>query len=127
MLEKMPHHIDVNVETAYIENQSIPEKGRFVFAYTIKIKNVGSHSAKLLNRHWIITDANGKVEEVRGQGVVGQQPHLNPGDEFQYTSGAILETPVGTMQGNYEMVSPEGVKFAAEIPVFRLSVPQVLH
>ena len=126
-MEKQPYQIGVNIDTFYLEEQSLPEQEQFVFAYTIKIKNLGTKAAKLLTRHWIITDANGKVEEVHGEGVVGKQPYLNPGEEFEYTSGAILETPVGTMQGNYEILSNEGTRFNAEIPVFRLSVPNLLH
>ena len=126
-MENSAYQIGINIDTHYIEEQSLPEQEQFVFAYTIKIKNTGTKAAKLLTRHWIITDANGKVEEVHGEGVVGKQPYLNPGEEFVYTSGAILETPVGTMQGNYEMLSNEGIRFDAEIPVFRLSVPNLLH
>ncbi len=126
-MEKHTYQISIDIDSQYIEEQSIPEKDQFVFSYTIKIKNLGTKAAKLLTRHWIITDANGKVEEVHGEGVVGKQPYLNPGDEFQYTSGAILETPLGTMQGNYEMLGNEGTRFHAEIPVFRLSIPNILH
>ncbi len=126
-MEKHTYQISIDIDSRYIEEQSIPEKDQFVFSYTIKIKNLGTKAAKLLTRHWIITDANGKVEEVHGEGVVGKQPYLNPGDEFQYTSGAILETPLGTMQGNYEMLGNEGTRFQAEIPVFRLSIPNILH
>jgi ApaG protein len=98
-----------------------------VFAYTITITNVGMVSAKLLNRHWLITDSNGKIQEVRGEGVIGEQPHLKPGESFRYTSGAMLETPVGTMQGQYTMISDEGVNFNAPIPKFTLSIPRTLH
>jgi ApaG protein len=126
-MEKSTQQIGIVINSHYIAEQSLPEKEQFVFAYTIKIKNLGTKAAKLLTRHWVITDANGKVEEVHGEGVVGKQPYLNPGEEFQYTSGAILETPVGTMQGNYEMLTSEGIRFEAEIPVFRLSVPNLLH
>ena len=126
-METHPYQIGIKIDTHYVEEQSLPDQEQYVFAYTIKIKNTGTKAAKLLTRHWIITDANGKVEEVHGEGVVGKQPYLNPGEEFVYTSGAILETPVGTMQGNYEMLSNEGIRFNAEIPVFRLSVPNLLH
>lgn len=126
-MQETQNQINIDVATQYVEEQSNPNKQQFVFAYTIRIKNSGSKAAKLLTRHWIITDANGKVEEVHGAGVVGKQPFLNPGEEFQYTSGAVLETPLGTMQGNYEMVSIEGERFDAAIPVFRLSVPNLLH
>lgn len=111
----------------YIEAQSVPEQNRYVFAYTITITNVGSSPAKLLTRHWLITDANGKVQEVSGEGVVGEHPHLNPGDSFRYTSGAVLETPVGVMQGKYQMLSDHGDQFEAFIPRFTLSIPRTLH
>lgn len=127
MEEEHPYNIKVGVETAYIDDQSIPELGRYVFAYTITILNTGSIPAKLLTRHWIITDANGKVQEVRGEGVVGEHPHLKPGEGFQYTSGTMLETPVGSMQGSYQMVADNGVEFDAVIPPFTLSLPHTLH
>jgi len=121
------YRIDVEVETDYIEEQSNPELNRYVFAYTITITNRGEVPAKLLSRHWIITDSNGKVEEVRGMGVVGEQPHLEPGEAFRYTSGTILETAVGSMRGTYQMIADDGVEFDAEIPAFTLSIPRVLH
>ena len=121
------HPIRVGVETNFISAQSDPARNRYVFAYTITIENIGRVAAQLLTRHWIITDASGHVQEVKGEGVVGEQPHLEPGDSFRYTSGAVLETPVGTMQGTYHMVTAEGARFEALIPVFRLSVPNVLH
>jgi len=127
MPEKQQYDIQVEVETAYIQEQSIPEEGRYVFAYTITIKNKGAVAAQLLNRHWIITDANNKVQEVRGEGVVGEQPNLAPGDAFQYTSAAMIETPVGCMQGSYQMIAENGVEFDAEIPAFNLSTPHTLH
>ena len=120
-------NIDINVNTSYIPEQSVPELNRFVFSYTIRIRNQGAVAAKLLTRHWIITDANGKTEEVFGEGVVGKQPFLNPGEEFKYTSGAILSTPVGTMQGSYNMLANDGVQFVAPIPMFTLAMPKVLH
>ncbi len=120
-------NICVEVVTAYLEVQSDPQDQRFVFAYTITIRNEGLTSARLLTRHWIITDANGNVKEVRGDGVVGEQPYLKPGQEFRYSSGAVLETPVGTMQGSYQMVADDGRKFDAPIAPFRLSIPGVLH
>ena len=95
--------------------------------YTITIQNQGHVPAKLLTRHWIITDSNGRVEEVRGEGVVGEQPYLRPGEGFQYTSGAVVETPVASMQGSYQMIADDGVKFDAEIPAFALSIPRTLH
>ncbi len=127
MIATSPNRVNINVRAQYVEEQSAPEVDRYVFAYTIKIRNVGTQAAKLLTRHWVITDANGKVEEVHGEGVVGKQPYLNPGEEFQYTSGAVLETPVGTMRGSYDMVSNEGVHFDVDIPMFTLSVPRTLH
>jgi len=111
----------------FIAEQSAPEKGQYVFAYTITITNQGSVPAKLLNRHWLITDSNGKIQEVRGDGVIGEQPYLKPGEMFRYTSGAILETSVGTMQGQYAMCSDEGESFNAQIPKFTLSIPRTLH
>jgi len=119
--------IDIDVVTDYIAEQSDPTVDRYVFAYTITINNRGEIPAKLLNRHWLITDANGKVQEVRGEGVVGEQPHLNPGEHFEYTSGAVLETPVGIMEGEYEMVTDEGDTFLAPIDRFSLAIPRTLH
>ena len=123
----MSQRIRVSVETNYIPDQSDPGSRRFVFGYTITILNEGSEPAKLLRRHWIITDADGRVQEVRGDGVVGEQPHLRPGQGFRYSSGAILETPVGTMQGSYQMVEDDGDEFDAPIAPFRLAVPGLLH
>jgi ApaG protein len=122
-----PNQIAVEVETSYIEDQSDPRDKRFVFSYTITIRNEGQVPARLLTRHWIITDANGKVQEVRGDGVVGEQPYLKPGQGFRYSSGAVIETPVGAMQGSYQMVSDEGLQFDAPIAPFRLAIPGVLH
>ena len=111
----------------FIETQSSPDEDRYVFAYTITITNAGDIPAKLLQRHWLITDSNGKIQEVRGDGVIGEQPYLRPGEMFRYTSGAVLETPVGTMQGQYTMYSDEGDNFNAPIPQFTLSIPRTLH
>lgn len=111
----------------FIAAQSAPEQGRYVFAYTIRITNDGDVAARLLSRHWLITDANGKVQEVRGEGVVGEQPYIRPGETFTYTSGAMLNTPVGTMQGAYTLCSDEGDQFDAPIPRFTLSIPRTLH
>jgi len=119
--------IEIKVATNYIDDQSDAEIGRFVFAYTITIENIGEVSAKLLSRHWVITDANGKVQEVNGDGVVGQQPHLNPGETFRYSSGAVLDTPVGSMYGSYRMVADSGAGFDAPIAPFTLAVPGILH
>ena len=122
-----PYKIAVKVDPFYIEDQSAPEENRYVFAYTVNIQNIGTVAAKLVARHWIITDANGKIQEVRGQGVVGEQPYLRPGEGFQYTSGAVLDTAVGTMRGSYQMVGEDGNQFDADIPIFTLSVPRTLH
>jgi ApaG protein len=126
-MNKQQYHIQVEVKTTYVQEQSEPENNRFVFAYTITITNTGQVPAQLLSRHWVITDANNKVQEVRGEGVVGEQPYLTPGDTFRYTSAAMLETPVGCMQGNYQMIADDGVEFDAEIPVFNLSTPHTIH
>ncbi len=122
-----PHKIRIDVETSYLGEQSDPGEQRYVFAYTITIRNEGGLPATLLTRHWIITDANGGVKEVRGDGVVGEQPRLEPGQRFRYSSGAVLETPVGTMQGSYQMIDTEGQRFDALIPLFRLAMPGILH
>ncbi len=123
----VPHSIRVEVETAYLPEQSEPDDARFVFAYTITIRNDGKQPAKLLTRHWLITDSNGKTQEVRGDGVVGEQPHLKPGQGFRYSSGAVLETPVGAMQGSYQMIADDGAHFEAPIAPFRLAMPGVLN
>ena len=121
------YQIDIEVETHYIEEQSLPDEDRYVFAYTITIRNNGTIAAKLLNRHWVITDGDGRTQEVRGEGVVGEQPHIDPGDYFRYTSGTVLDTPVGTMQGSYQMLADDGNEFEAIIPIFTLSPPHSLH
>ena len=121
------HKIRVDVETSYLDEQSDPREGRFAFSYTITIRNEGQVPARLLTRHWIITDANGKVEEVRGDGVVGEQPYLKPGQGFRYSSGAAIETPVGVMQGSYEMVADDGQRFDAPIQPFRLAMPGIVQ
>lgn len=123
----MNNAIDIKIKTAYLNNESEPENDRYVFAYTITISNIGTESAKLMKRHWIITDANGHIEEVRGDGVIGEQPNLKPGETFEYTSGAILSTPVGAMEGSYLMLTEEGNQFDALIPAFGLAVPNILH
>ncbi len=125
-----PHRreaIKVEVETAYLPEQSDPAAPRFVFAYTITIRNHGTVPATLLTRRWVITDANGKVREVAGEGVVGEQPCIPPGQAHRYSSGAIIETPVGVMEGSYGMVTDDGVSFPAPIPAFRLAVPGILN
>jgi len=121
------HAIDIAVATRFLDDQSVPEDQRYVFAYTIRIHNSGEVPARLISRHWVITDANGKVQEVRGEGVVGEQPWLRPGEEFEYTSGAVLETALGTMHGSYQMVADDGTEFDAPIAPFTLSVPRTLH
>ncbi len=123
----MNNDIQIFVETDYIEDQSSSSDERFVFAYTITIENIGITPAQLLARHWVITDSNGKIDEVEGDGVIGEQPIIQPGEAFSYTSGAILETDVGTMTGSYQMLSEEGRPFDADIPEFVLSVPRTLH
>lgn len=126
-IEGANHLISVNVQTQYVEEQSSPEEQRFVFAYTVTISNQGTLPAKLIKRHWVITDADGGVEEVRGRGVVGEQPYLAPGHQFQYTSGTVLKTPIGCMEGSYGMVDDQGEEFEAKIPAFSLAVPKLLH
>ncbi len=121
------HQIDIAVDTVYVEEQSKPDEDRYGFAYTITIENNGTIAARLVSRHWIITDGAGHVQEVRGDGVVGEHPKIGPGESFRYTSAAMIETPVGTMHGSYQMVADDGTKFDAPIAAFRLSVPNILH
>jgi len=127
MVDSLQNNIKVDVETRYIEEQSNPEQNYFVFAYTITIQNQGQKTAQLLTRHWVITDSNHKIQEVKGDGVVGEQPILKPGEQFVYTSGTMLETSVGTMKGSYQMESADGSKFDATIEEFVLSAPRILH
>ena len=127
MSSTTPYDIRVDVRTRFLDDESAPADNRYVFAYTIRIANAGSVPAKLLTRHWIITDANGRVQEVRGDGVVGEQPWIRPGDDYEYTSGAVLETAVGTMVGSYQMLADDGTEFDAPIPTFTLSIPRTLH
>lgn len=127
MNSKLPTTIAVEVETRFVPDQSQPKDNRYVFAYTITLRNAGETGAQLLTRHWVITDANGKVDEVRGDGVVGEQPWMRPGETFEYTSGAVLETSVGTMEGSYRMVADDGTHFDAPIAPFVLSIPRTLH
>lgn len=127
MNEIATYNTTVSVETCYIPEQSDPDNDRFAFAYTITIKNEGSVPAKLLTRHWIITDADGSTQEVRGDGVVGEHPHLQPGQDFEYTSGTLLDTPVGSMQGSYQMLADDGKEFECPIAPFTLSMPNKLH
>jgi ApaG protein len=119
--------IDIQVQTKYIEEQSDETNQRFVYAYTVTISNNGTEDSQLLNRYWLITDANGKKVEVQGPGVVGEQPIIKPNAYYTYTSGCIIETPVGTMEGYYEMLNATGTKCKADIPVFRLCVPNIVH
>lgn len=119
--------IKVKAESVYLPEQSDPANERYAFAYTITISNTGRVAAQLLSRHWVITDAEGQVQEVSGEGVVGKQPHLKPGEEFQYTSGTYLDTPVGSMRGEYYMRADDGKEFEADIPPFSLAVPHTLH
>ena len=121
------HNIRVDVETSYLDEQSDPREGRYVFSYTITIRNEGQVPARLLTRHWLITDANGKVEEVRGDGVIGEQPSLKSGQGFRYSSGTVIETPVGSMQGSYQMLGDDGARFDAPIQPFRLAMPGILQ
>ena len=127
MTAKSSYTIDVQVETRFVPDQSKPDDNRYVFAYTVTLRNAGELPARLLARHWVITDANGKTEEVRGEGVVGEQPWMRPGDDYQYTSGAVLETAVGTMRGTYQMLADDGTRFEAPVPAFTLSIPRTLH
>ncbi len=127
MAQEKRYEVAVSAATQYLADQSDESAGRFVFAYTITIRNAGSVPAQLISRHWVITDAQGLVQEVRGLGVVGAQPLLQPGESFEYTSGASIATQVGTMRGSYQMVAEDGTRFEAAIPEFTLSVPRVLH
>ncbi len=121
------HKIRVEVETDYRDDQSDPKQNRYFFSYTITIRNEGKVPARLLTRHWLITDANGKVQEVRGEGVVGEQPYLKPGQGFRYSNAAVLETPVGAMQGSYQMIGDDGTHFDAPIAPFRLAMPGIVQ
>lgn len=121
------YDITVEAQASYEADQSEPDELRYVFSYRIRIVNSGTVAAKLISRHWIITDSEGKVQEVRGQGVIGEQPSLQPGQSFEYTSGCVLETPFGTMRGSYQMVASDGTQFDATIPEFFLSGPRMLH
>ncbi len=122
-----PYKISVEVTPNYIAEQSHPEQGHYVFSYTVTIINDGSKPARLLTRHWIITDAMGETQEVKGDGVVGEQPHLKPGEGFQYTSGTMMKTPNGSMTGSYQMIADDGFHFDANIPEFYLLAPSTLH
>jgi len=121
------YEFSVNVRPQYLVEHSDPDEEKYVFAYTVTIRNTGEHTAQLISRHWIITDGNNAVEEVRGAGVVGEQPVLKPGEAFEYTSGCPLPTPVGSMRGSYQCVADDGTAFEAPIPEFVLSTPRTLH
>ena len=127
MADSKKYEIQVTTQVEYIPEQSSEEQDRYVFAYTINIANTGSIPAQLISRHWVITDAANSVQEVRGLGVVGEQPLLKPGESFEYTSGSAIATPVGTMKGTYQMVAADGTKFDAVVPEFTLSMPRILH
>ena len=127
MSHDAPYAIGIHVATQYLDEESSPDARRFVFAYTIRIENLGQQPARLTHRHWRVTDAEGHVEEVHGEGVVGEQPWLRPGDGFEYSSGVVLATSLGTMQGSYDLMADDGTHFKAEIPAFTLSTPRTLH
>lgn len=127
MQQDRRYEITVKARSAFVPEQSDEGENRYVFAYTITITNTGTIAAKLVSRHWVITDSDNQVQEVRGVGVIGEQPLLKPDEKFEYTSGAAIATPVGTMRGSYQMVAEDGARFEAPIPEFTLSVPRVLH
>ena len=127
MDETADYTLEIQIATQFLDEESIPEQDRYVFAYTIRIRNLGRLPAQLVARHWIITDGNGRTEEVHGDGVVGEQPRLEPGEQFTYTSGATLPTSVGTMEGRYDMIGDDGTRFDAPIPPFTLAAPRTLH
>ncbi|MCW7547863.1 Co2+/Mg2+ efflux protein ApaG [Photorhabdus sp. APURE] len=119
--------VSIQVQSVYVESQSCPDQRRFVFAYTITIRNLGREPVQLINRYWLITNSDSHQTEVQGEGVVGEQPIIQPGAEYRYTSGAILETPLGTMEGHYEMIDHNGEPFRVAIPVFRLAIPTLIN
>ncbi|MDH5300999.1 MAG: Co2+/Mg2+ efflux protein ApaG [Gammaproteobacteria bacterium] len=127
MIQQKIYDIQVHVKPQYLPDQSSPTLGRYTFAYTVTITNTGNQAARLLSRHWIITDATGKVQETRGEGVVGETPYLRPGDSYEYTSGTVMDSPVGCMEGSYQMLADDGIQFDATIPAFTLSIPRALH
>lgn len=126
-MDEKRYQFRINAQSFYLADQSDEENDQYVFAYTIRIENIGTIAAKLVSRHWIITDADQQVQEVRGVGVIGEQPVIKPGQHFEYTSGSSINTIVGTMRGTYQMLAEDGTKFEAVIPEFTLSVPRVLH
>jgi ApaG protein len=121
------YEFTMNTQTLFVDDQSDIENSRYVFAYTVTITNTGTVAAQLISRHWVITDANNQIQEVRGLGVVGEQPLLQPGEKFEYTSSTLINTPVGTMHGSYHMTAEDGTQFDSAIPSFTLSMPRVLH
>ncbi len=127
MNETADYSLEIQIATQFLDEESAPDDDRYVFAYTIRIRNLGRLPAQLVARHWLITDANGRTEEVHGDGVVGEQPRLEPGEQFTYTSGATLPTAVGTMEGSYDMLGDDGTRFDAPIPPFTLAAPRTLH
>ena len=127
IVRQLGESINISTQVLYLNAQSNAEARRYVFSYTISIHNNGTENARLLNRHWLITDADGRIQEVHGEGVIGEQPDIAPGETHTYTSGTIIETPVGSMEGRYGMVSAGGIQFDTEIPVFRLAVPGILN
>lgn len=127
MTDDTDYNINVTVDSQYIEAESNPEANRYVFAYTVRIENKGNSGAKLISRHWIITDANNRTQEVKGKGVIGEQPYLKPGESFEYTSGTMMETPVGSMHGSYQMVANDEHEFDAIIEPFTLALPKILN
>jgi ApaG protein len=127
MADSKKYEITVKTHAEYVPDQSDVGQERYVFAYTITITNTGSVAAQLISRHWVITDATDQVQEVRGLGVIGEQPLLKPGESFEYTSGCVIATPVGTMHGSYQMTAEDGTKFDAPVTEFTLNMPRVLH
>ena len=127
MEESITEGVHVKVESFYLDLDSKPDEDFYVFAYLVKLKNISQITVKLLRRHWIITDSNGEINDVKGEGVVGEQPILKPGDEYQYNSGSHLKSPMGTMQGSYIMTSTEGIEFEVKIPCFTLAVPGIIN
>ena len=127
MKNNTEYRIQVSAQSMFVREQSAPEDDKYIFAYTVTISNTGTVAAQLKTRHWIITDAKGNIQEVRGAGVVGEQPRLSPGESFRYTSAAMLETPVGAMHGSYQMIADDGTEFDAPIPPFGLALPNMIH
>ncbi len=121
------YQITVTAVPQYVPDQSDPDAERYVFAYTITLENTGTVAAQLISRHWLITDGNSNVQEVRGLGVIGEQPLLRPGEKYEYTSGCQLDTPVGVMRGEFQVTAEDGMQFEAVVDAFTLSIPRVLH